>query len=316
MAIIARVAPAPVVHASATRVRSRAARRGAILVPRAEGKASAKDVDWDAKTKELTAERIMEQCMEAMADGDEERLQECLLELEDPEETKQVIEKVSSKTDDEFWKAKLAEIAAERVLENCMSAVVRPHAARGRNRSRATTRATPKAKVSVARRISPNQRDPTTTDFFSPIPAPSPSRVRSPATRTRSRRACSTPTTTRSSGWTSPPRRTGPRPSVSRRRVGAECWWTIAHCKTTTQRYFSKRSQPRRWLFLGARASRASAHRLARRRCAARHRSSPRSPRAAWRFLPASAPRRSRRFLRAVRSRRMRASPRDRPAPG
>ena len=231
MAILARVAPAPVVHASAARVRSRAARRGAILVPRAEGKASAKDVDWDAKTKELTAERIMEQCMEAMADGDEERLQECLLELEDPEETKQVIEKVSSKTDDEFWKAKLAEIAAERVLENCMSAVVRPHAARGRNRSRATTRATPKAKVSVARRISPNQRDPTTTDFFSPIPSPSPSRVRCPATRTRSRRACSTPTTTRSSGWTSPPRRTGPRPSVSRRRIGAECWWPIAQCK-------------------------------------------------------------------------------------
>ena len=55
-----------------------------------------------------------------------------------------MIEKVSSKTDDEFWKAKLAEIAAERVLENRMSAVVRPHAARGRNRSRATTRATPK----------------------------------------------------------------------------------------------------------------------------------------------------------------------------
>lgn len=164
MSALARVAPATLLRASAARVRSRAARRGAIVVPRAERKASAKDVDWDAKTKELTAERIMEQCMEAMADGDEARLEACLLELEDPEETKQVIAEVSSKTDDEFWKAKLAEIAAERVLENCMSAVVRPHDARGLHRSRATTRATPKAKVSVARRISRTHRDPTHHD--------------------------------------------------------------------------------------------------------------------------------------------------------
>ena len=106
----------------------RAAARGASRVRRpslvraaAKGK---KDVDWDAKTKELTAERVLEQCMEAMADGDEDRLEACLLELETPEETKEVAAAASANTDDEFWKKKLAEIAAARVLDNCMSAVM------------------------------------------------------------------------------------------------------------------------------------------------------------------------------------------------
>ena len=86
----------------------------------------AKDVDWDAKTKEMTAERIMEKCMEAMADGDEELLQSCLLELDEPAEQKSMIASlIEEKSEDDFWKKKLSEIAAERVLENCMSAVVR-----------------------------------------------------------------------------------------------------------------------------------------------------------------------------------------------
>ena len=83
-------------------------------------------VDWDAKTKEMTAERIMERCLEAMAEGDEEQLASCLLELEEPEEKSTVIESlITKKKEDEFWTKKLQEIAAERVLENCMSAVVR-----------------------------------------------------------------------------------------------------------------------------------------------------------------------------------------------
>ncbi len=96
-------------------------RRSSLVRAAAKGK---KDVDWDAKTKELTAERVLEQCMEAMADGDEDRLEACLLELETPEETKSVAAAASAKTDDEFWKKKLAEIAAARVLDNCMSAVM------------------------------------------------------------------------------------------------------------------------------------------------------------------------------------------------
>ena len=98
-------------------------RRTSLVRTAAKG---SKDVDWDAKTKEMTAERIMEKCMEAMADGDEELLQSCLLELEEPEEKNSVIANlIEEKSDDEFWRKKLAEIAAERVLENCMSAVVR-----------------------------------------------------------------------------------------------------------------------------------------------------------------------------------------------
>ena len=93
-------------------------RRSSLVRTAAKGK---KDVDWDAKTKELTAERVLEQCMEAMADGDEDRLEACLLELETPEETGG---RGVREADDEFWKKKLAEIAAARVLDNCMSAVM------------------------------------------------------------------------------------------------------------------------------------------------------------------------------------------------
>ena len=47
-------------------------RRTSLVRTAAKG---SKDVDWDAKTKEMTAERVLEQCMEAMADGDEDRLE-------------------------------------------------------------------------------------------------------------------------------------------------------------------------------------------------------------------------------------------------
>ena len=96
-------------------------RRTSLVRTAAKG---SKDVDWDAKMKEMTAERVLEQCMEAMADGDEDRLEACLLELETPEETSQVAAAASAQTDDAFWKKKLAEIAAARVLDNCMSAVM------------------------------------------------------------------------------------------------------------------------------------------------------------------------------------------------
>jgi|TARA_B110000977_G_scaffold201824_1_gene298999 hypothetical protein len=97
-------------------------RRSNSTVLRAKGKKD--DVDWQAKTKELTAERVLDECMQAMADGDEDRLEACLLELETPEETKAVAAKASAKTDDKFWQDKLSEIAAARVLDNCMSAVM------------------------------------------------------------------------------------------------------------------------------------------------------------------------------------------------
>lgn len=96
--------------------------------PPLAAKPKEKDVDWDAKTKQMTAERIMDACLEAMADGDEGRLEACLLELEDEGERAGVIDslqKTPQVKDDKFWQEKLQEIAAERVLDNCMAAVVR-----------------------------------------------------------------------------------------------------------------------------------------------------------------------------------------------
>ena len=96
--------------------------------PPLAAKPKEKDVDWDAKTKQMTAERIMDACLEAMADGDEGRLEACLLELEDEGERAGVIDslqKTPQVKDDKFWQGKLQEIAAERVLDNCMAAVVR-----------------------------------------------------------------------------------------------------------------------------------------------------------------------------------------------
>ena len=52
----------------------------------------------------------------------------CLLELEDEGERAGVIDslqKTPQVKDDKFWQGKLQEIAAERVLDNCMAAVVR-----------------------------------------------------------------------------------------------------------------------------------------------------------------------------------------------
>ena len=64
------------------------------------------------------------QCLEAIANGDEDRLQSCLLELETPEDTMSVAARASEATKDKFWQEKLSEIAASRVLDNCMSAVM------------------------------------------------------------------------------------------------------------------------------------------------------------------------------------------------
>ena len=68
-----------------------------------------KDVDWDAKTKQMTAERIMDACLEAMADGDEGRLEAYLLELEDEGERAKSSTRCSRPQlkDDKFWQGKL-----------------------------------------------------------------------------------------------------------------------------------------------------------------------------------------------------------------
>jgi len=92
-----------------------------VTVRAAKGK-----VDWETKTQEMTAERVLENCLEAIADGDSNALEACLLELggderEDAISNLLLQEKVR---DDELWQKKLTELSAERALENCMEAVM------------------------------------------------------------------------------------------------------------------------------------------------------------------------------------------------
>ena len=166
-----------------------------------------KDVDWDAKTKQMTAERIMDACLEAMADGDEGRLEACLLELEDEGERAGVIDslqKTPQVKDDKFWQGKLQEIAAERVLDNCMAAVVRSRRLVPRPRAPRNPHEPPEMLFSSF----PPDETPSALDSSRDSPRflltsfPLNPPLRCPATWTRSRRACWTPTTTRCSGWT------------------------------------------------------------------------------------------------------------------
>lgn len=167
-----------------------------------------KDVDWDAKTKQMTAERIMDACLEAMADGDEGRLEACLLELEDQGERAGVIDslqKTPQVKDDKFWQGKLQEIAAERVLDNCMAAVVRSRRLVPRPRAPRNPHEPPLMMHLFllhlprrSRRSTPRATPPRFLLTSFPLNPP----LRCPATLTRSRRACWTPTTTRCSGWT------------------------------------------------------------------------------------------------------------------
>ena len=81
------------------------------------------EVDWEAKTLEMTAERVLEQCLEAMADGDEIGSRRAC-SSSTPRRRRRASSTRPKRTDDQFWKDKLAEIAAERVLDNCMAAVM------------------------------------------------------------------------------------------------------------------------------------------------------------------------------------------------
>jgi hypothetical protein len=146
-------APAAVVRSRATTRRRRSAggvRCDAAGGDEAASSSSKKDVDWEQKTREMTAERVMEACMEAMAEGDESKLDACLLELEDPTAKRGVVDDLLDRKKgegDEFWAAKLRAIAAERVLENCMEAVVRRGAARSVVVSNPVTRRSVAARV-------------------------------------------------------------------------------------------------------------------------------------------------------------------------
>lgn len=261
-ATMSAVFTAPAVAAAGARSFGRRTRATSVLPlprpshasrPRSRARLAVDDVDWDAKTKEMTAERIMEKCMEAMADGDQDLLESCLLELEEPKEKTMVLESLmKEKEEDAFWKDKLAEIAAERVLDNCMSAVVSRHNLRvaglsshsfDRRASRRSCLSLQRARtlttVSPARRYKKKNKmtrsPPSSNNYFKiglflfiflietllpPVPCYVPKLLsltecshRCPATSTASRSACLTPRTTPCWGWTSPPPKTAPPPS-------------------------------------------------------------------------------------------------------
>ena len=90
------------------------------------------DVNWEAKTKEFTSERLLASCLDAMAAGDEAALEACLLEVDDAledtsvsSETIKTLQKRPEVSGDTFWTQKLKELSAERVFEDCMTAVMR-----------------------------------------------------------------------------------------------------------------------------------------------------------------------------------------------
>jgi hypothetical protein len=94
--------------------------------------AKSDDVNWEQKTKEFTSERLLASCLDAMAAGDEAALEACLLEVDDAledtavsSETIKTLQKRPEVSGDAFWTQKLKELSAERVFEDCMTAVMR-----------------------------------------------------------------------------------------------------------------------------------------------------------------------------------------------
>ena len=93
---------------------------------------NADDIQWETKTNEFASERVLESCLGAMASGDADALEACLLEadaaLESAETSMKTIEALRARPEvsgDAFWTQKLKELSAERVFEDCMTAVMR-----------------------------------------------------------------------------------------------------------------------------------------------------------------------------------------------
>ena len=125
----ARVALAPSIRARAARAkretRDRASRRAA--------SSDAANRDAETETEALASERVLRSCLDAVASGDEAELERCLLECEDGFDEHGVSATTTIETlrrrpevkGDAFWTAKLKELSAERVFEDCMTAVMR-----------------------------------------------------------------------------------------------------------------------------------------------------------------------------------------------
>ena len=85
---------------------------------------SKEDIDWDAQNDRFKAERIFDQCLGAIADGDELALESCLLQIESEKKVAKLSKKLGEAAPDAFWKKKVKEIAATRIVDDCMSAIL------------------------------------------------------------------------------------------------------------------------------------------------------------------------------------------------
>lgn len=81
-------------------------------------------IDWDAQNDRFKAERIFDQCLGAIADGDVDALESCLLQIESDKKVAKLSKKLEDATPDAFWKKKVKEIAATRIVDDCMSAIL------------------------------------------------------------------------------------------------------------------------------------------------------------------------------------------------
>ena len=75
---------------------------------------------------------MLQTCLDAVAAGDEAALEACLLEVdvetastETSAEVVNTLKNMSEVKNDAFWVKKLKELSAERVFEDCMTAVMR-----------------------------------------------------------------------------------------------------------------------------------------------------------------------------------------------
>ena len=81
-------------------------------------------IDWDEQNDRFKAERIFDQCLGAIADGDEEMLESCLLQIESDKKVQKLSKKLEQAAPDVFWKKKVKEIAAARIVDDCMAAIL------------------------------------------------------------------------------------------------------------------------------------------------------------------------------------------------
>lgn len=99
---------------------------------RTSSRARASPDDADAPT---ASERVLRSCLDAVASGDADALERCLLECDEALETTgrgassaAVVAELRKRPEvrgDDFWREKLKELSAERVFEDCMTAVMR-----------------------------------------------------------------------------------------------------------------------------------------------------------------------------------------------